>query len=274
LNRRLLTLIGLAAAAAVVYARFIEPHRLVVESVPLTLPRLPYAFNHYRIAHISDLHLGGWMTSKRLLKAVEMVNAERPDLVVITGDFVEKFANEAADELSVPLKRLRALDGVVAVLGNHDYRYGVPGLRRILADCGVIELSNAVHSLRRGDAQLHIAGLDDQAWHEACLDAVLDQLPRTGAAILLAHEPDFADVTAATGRFDLQLSGHTHGGQIRLPLIGIPVLPSHGIRYAAGQYQVGRMIQYTNRGLGMITPYVRFNCRPEITLFTLMAGHA
>lgn len=272
MNRRLLALLGLAAGAAVIYARFIEPHRLIVESVPLTLPRLPHAFNHYRIAHISDIHLGGWMTSRRLLNVVEMVNAERPDLVVITGDFIEKFANHAADELRGPLQQLRPVDGVVAVMGNHDYRYGVPGLRRILRECGVIELSNAVHSLRRGDAQLHIAGLDDQAWHEACLDAILDQLPPTGAAILLAHEPDFANVAAATGRFDLQLSGHTHGGQVRLPLLGMPVLPSYGVRYPSGQYQVGSMIHYTNRGLGMITPYLRFNARPEITLLTLMAG--
>jgi hypothetical protein len=118
---------------------------------------------------------------------------------------------------------------------------------------------------------LHIAGVDD-VWEEhARLDMVLEQLPADGAAILLAHEPDFADESAATGRFDLQLSGHSHGGQVIYPFGGPPILPTYAKKYPVGRYQVSGMIQYTNRGLGMIPPHVRFNCRPEITVFTLSA---
>jgi len=98
---------------------------------------------------------------------------------------------------------------------------------------------------------------------------VLALLPDEGCAILLAHEPDYADISAPTGRFDLQLSGHSHGGQVILPFIGPPILPSYSHKYPVGQYQVGSMIQYTNRGLGTVAPMVRFNCRPEITVFTL-----
>jgi predicted MPP superfamily phosphohydrolase len=94
-------------------------------------------------------------------------------------------------------------------------------------------------------------------------------LPAEGCAILLAHEPDCADDSAATGRFDLQISGHSHGGQVSLPLIGPPVLPYLAQKYPSGLYQVGQMFQYTNRGVGMTPPYVRLNCRPEITVFTL-----
>jgi uncharacterized protein len=88
---------------------------------------------------------------------------------------------------------------------------------------------------------------------------------------LLAHEPDYADISAATGRFDLQISGHSHGGQVIIPFIGPLVVPAYGEKYPLGQYQVGNMIQYTNRGVGTINPAVRFNCRPEITIFTLRA---
>ena len=101
---------------------------------------------------------------------------------------------------------------------------------------------------------------------------MLARLPRTGAALLLAHEPDFADITPPPGRFDLQLSGHSHGGQVVIPFLGPPTLPEIGEKYPSGRYQVGGMIQYTNRGVGMVRPHVRLNCRPEITLLTLHAA--
>ena len=104
------------------------------------------------------------------------------------------------------------------------------------------------------------------------LDLVLERLVPNAPAILLAHEPDFADSSAATGRFALQLSGHSHGGQISLPGLGPPLLPFLGQRYPRGRYQVGSMVQYTNRGVGMIRPYGRLNCRPEITLIGLRAS--
>ncbi|HVO42428.1 MAG TPA: hypothetical protein VMT34_07385, partial [Aggregatilineales bacterium] len=102
------------------------------------------------------------------------------------------------------------------------------------------------------------------------LPAVLAQLPGEAAAVLLVHEPDFADVSAATGRFDLQLSGHSHGGQVIPPFFKRPpVLPLLGKKYPIGVYRVDGMVQYTNRGLGMLRPYIRVNCRPEITMLTL-----
>jgi uncharacterized protein len=101
------------------------------------------------------------------------------------------------------------------------------------------------------------------------LDLVLTQLPPTGAAIMLAHEPDFADETAATGRFGLQLSGHSHGGQIRIPFINRGFRPKLARKYPIGRYQIGNMTQYTNRGIGTVKVYARFNCRPEISVFTL-----
>jgi len=111
--------------------------------------------------------------------------------------------------------------------------------------------------------------VDDILYKMNRLDQVLASLPADGAAILLAHEPDFADTSAAAGRFDLQISGHTHGGQINLPLIGPPILPEMGQKYPSGLYNIGDMLLYTNRGVGVTTVNARFNCRPEITVFTL-----
>jgi uncharacterized protein len=125
-----------------------------------------------------------------------------------------------------------------------------------------------VVTLARGAEQLHIGGVDDVWAGRDRLNEVLAALPTNGAAILLAHEPDFADTSSATGRFDLQLSGHSHGGQIHIPLMK-RVLPPLAYKYPLGQYQVGSMIQYTNRGLGSSGIPIRFNCRPEITIFTL-----
>ncbi len=104
------------------------------------------------------------------------------------------------------------------------------------------------------------------------LDLVLEKLPEDSPAILLAHEPDFAEKSARTGRFALQISGHTHGGQVRLPWIGAPILPRNGHKYPSGFYRVGEMIQYTNRGIGLGGKALRYHCRPEITVFVLERG--
>jgi predicted MPP superfamily phosphohydrolase len=133
-----------------------------------------------------------------------------------------------------------------------------------------MELRNAVKTLRRGDAMLHLCGVDSVLEGVDRLDRVLEALPEGGAAVLLAHEPDFADTSAGTNRFDLQLSGHSHGGQVSLPLLRSAVLPRLSHRYPRGLYRVGGMFLYTNRGLGT-HPRFRFGCRPEITVFTLRA---
>lgn len=233
------------------------------------LPRLSPEFNGYRIVHISDFHIGTWMDRPRLEEAVQMVNRQHPDLIVITGDFVTFHPRKHASDLVAGLSELSAKDGVLAVLGNHDHWTDAAEVRKLLHQSGVVDLSNTVHSIRRGSSQLHIAGVDDYIFRKARLDIVLEKLPASGAAILLAHEPDFADVSSASNRFDLQLSGHTHGGQIRFPMIGPLYLPNYGRKYPLGMYHVGKMIQYTNRGLGTGELPLRLNCQAEMTIFTL-----
>jgi predicted MPP superfamily phosphohydrolase len=224
------------------------------------------------MVQISDIHMDDWLKPTRLVEILDMVNQQQPDLVAITGDFFTSSPERYAQTMTTALSTLAPRDATVAVLGNHDHWTNPYVVRAVIRESGVIELSNAVHTLRRGEAILHVAGVDDVWEHQDCLDLVLEQLPDAGAAILLAHEPDFADTSAATGRFDLQISGHSHGGQVIIPLRGPMVLPLYAKKYPIGMYQVGDMLQYTNRGLGTIPPQVRFNCRPEITVFTLMCN--
>jgi uncharacterized protein len=240
-----------------------------VSQVRLELPRLSPEFNGYRIAQISDFHYGTWLTSNELEHAVNLVNQQRVDLVAITGDFVTYHLQIFSEELISILGKIHAPDGVVAVLGNHDHWSDPDKIRNILRQANIKELKNDVFSLTRGAGQLHICGIDDFMDGHDRLDQVLEKLPDGGAAILLAHEPDFADISAQTGCFDLQISGHSHGGQIVFPWIGAIVLPSFAHKYTSGMYRVNGMLQYTNRGLGTAELQVRFNCRPEITIFTL-----
>lgn len=261
------------------YMREYEPSWVEIKEISLKLPRLGRSFSGVRIVQISDLHFGGWMTSEHLKDIVQMVVDQSPDLVVITGDFVMGYDNhhepQIIENLGQLVAALEMLSGnilTLAVLGNHDYWFNHTSISQMLRQAGILELNNSVHTLERSGEMLHLAGVDDVMERHARLDLVLSRLPEEGCAVLLAHEPDFADTSARTGRFDLQLSGHSHGGQVVLPLVGPPVLPYLAQKYPSGLYKVMNMYQYTNRGVGMTFPYVRFNCRPEITVFTLESG--
>jgi uncharacterized protein len=253
-----------------VYVHKIEPNWLDITQIEVKLPKLDQAFAGYRIVQITDLHAGDGINRANLERVVETVNAQNPDLIVITGDHVSRKPKQHIELLDT-LAKLHPRDRTISVLGNHDVYNDPAPIRQAIHQAGITLLDNSVYTLRRGDATLHIAGVGDVFAQEAKLDQVLAQLPQTGAAIMLAHEPDFADDTAATGRFGLQLSGHSHGGQIRIPFYD-GYLPEYARKYPLGRYQVGSMTQYTNRGIGMIKLYARFNCRPEISVFKLVAG--
>ncbi|HLO85309.1 MAG TPA: metallophosphoesterase [Nostocaceae cyanobacterium] len=271
LTMQYLQLCLLLGFCTLLYARFIEPNWIEINSLQLTLPHLAPEFNGYRIVQISDLHRDRWMTPKRINKIVHLVNQQKPDLVAITGDLVTRNSSQLIPSLEYALNHFSAKDKTVFVLGNHDYENDYQKIIQVLEKAGITHLGNEVYTLRRGEAVLHIAGVDDITAERDRLDLVLQKLPPVGAAILLAHEPDFVIKTAKTRRFDLQLSGHSHGGQIRLPFTKPLILPPWGRKYYLGLYQVKNMYLYTNRGLGMTGLHLRFGARPEITVFTLVA---
>lgn len=255
-----------------VYAKFIEPNWIDIHRVQLRLPHLAPEFNGYRIVQISDLHTDKLMRERRLRGIFRLVNRQKPDLIAMTGDFVTEYRQRFIPNFQRSLKVLKAKDKTVAVLGNHDYLANPQAIRKALLANEIVDLSNSVYSIKRGDAIFNIAGVDDLLLGEPRLDLVLQQLPAEGAAIILAHEPDFADSSAATGKFDLQLSGHSHAGQVRLPFLKPPALPTLGKKYYEGLNRVGNMNVYTNRGVGMTGLHIRFASRPEITVFDLVAS--
>lgn len=244
-----------------------DAFEIVPQMVPI--PELDSAFDGYRIVHISDIHMGHWMTAERLAGLAQLVNAQRPDLVAITGDFVSYVLDEVANELVAGLSQLAPKEATVATLGNHDHWLGAAEVRGLLQQSGVLELSNDVFTVRRRGAMLHVAGVDDVIVGQDRLDRVLKKLPASGAAVLLCHEPDFADVSAASGRFHLQLSGHSHGTQLVLPRVGTFIRGHYFRKYPIGRYDVNGMTLYTNRGVGTHTIRLRINCPPEITVITL-----
>lgn len=252
----------------------LEPSWLEVNPVHLTLPHLPKSFNGFRLVQISDIHFGGWMNNERIANVLDIVIELSPNLVAITGDFVlsrdqVQTSMREMGELESALKSLTTHFQTLAVLGNHDYLLNVHKVLAMLERSNVKTLVNSVQKIQIDNEAIFIGGVDDIRSGTPQIQQMLEIIPDSCCAIMLAHEPDFADKSAATERFDLQISGHSHGGQVVLPLIGPPFLPPKAHKYPSGLYKVRHMYQYTNRGVGMTPPYVRLNCRPEITLFTL-----
>lgn len=266
--------LALLLLGGVGYGYLVEPGWVVVEQIKLKLRRLSPVFSGIRIAQISDIHMGGWMNSERLQHVVDKIIAENPDLLLLTGDYLlgHGFDEVAEQNLQAMVDILTPLTQAIpsyGILGNHDYWTNAKAVRAMLRTSGVMELTNSFFTITRGSEKLHLCGVDDVWEGDIRLNDMLERLPEDGAAILLAHEPDFADQSAVTQRFDLQVSGHSHGGQVVVPFFGPPVLPYLGQKYPIGLYKVDEMFQYTNRGVGMARLPIRINCPPEITLFTL-----
>ena len=243
---------------------------LDLHAIEIALPGLPAAFDGYRIAQFSDLHFDRMTTTPaRLSELVAAINAQQPDMIAFTGDFVTEDIPFRTEDLISPLRELHARDVKVAIFGNHDHHVNMKRIRQVMNESGLIDLNNNVTVIQRGESSLRIAGVDSLVVRKARLDLVLPRLPQNGGAILLAHEPSFAEFSAPTGRFALQLSGHTHGGQIRLPLLTALMLryiDTHGL---LGLNTVGSMLLYVNRGIGMVGLPLRIRCPSELTIITL-----
>ncbi len=266
-----LSVLGGAIASgplAWLYATELEPGWLEIRRLSLPLTGLPPRLEGFTLAHFSDLHLGPHMALDEALRVIERVNACGAQAVVFSGDFVTQLYPEKVETIVEIFSHLWAPDGVFAILGNHDHWTDAEQVSGAAREAGVTVLRNQGMALQ--DGGLWLAGVDDVWEGKHDLDAALDGAPDQSTVILLAHEPDFADEAAAKGGIALQLSGHSHGGQVRLPFYGAMVLPHLGRKYPYGLRQVGPMWLYTNRGVGVISPPVRFNCRPEITLLTLL----
>jgi hypothetical protein len=272
---------GLALAAGLaVYAGEIERHFISVTHHETAIQGLPPAFEGARIAQLSDIHLDEYTEPVFLEHAVKMVNNLNPDFVFLTGDYVtdgiapNRFAVGAAWQCANILRNLTCPQRY-AVLGNHDVAVGSTEVQTALIDNGIPVLVNTSTPIERAGGRIWLAGLDDASDGNPQLDLAIPTRIRGIAAepvILLCHEPDFADTVSmspAGQAVALMLSGHTHGGQVRVPLIGAIALPPLGRKYVEGWFRFGNMQLYVNRGLGTVGVPFRFNCPPEISVITL-----
>lgn len=244
--------------------------RLEVCELTLAPARLPADLDGLRIAHLSDLHHDGEPRSEAFMAAVaEEVRRAAPDMVAITGDIVPFVAVPGSlAEAATTLGDLGAGCEVYAVLGNHDFWADAPQVQDALERRGVRVLRNEGTPVKRGSGRLWLAGLDDHWSGLADLDAALRGCGPGDFCVLLAHNPD-AIIEAARRGIDLQLSGHTHGGQVALPLVGPLVVPSdHGRRFAEGLHKVGPALLWVSRGQSVHLP-IRVGSTPQVTLITL-----
>jgi predicted MPP superfamily phosphohydrolase len=276
---------GVAVTGAVALGEdsiLLEPNRPIVRSIEVTLVRLPAAFDGFTIAQLSDFHYDEYFSATPIRAAVEIVNNLHPDLVVLTGDFVTvppfhrrfhtgKRAVRAAEPCASLLSGLHSRLGTASVLGNHDVDSDPRRIIEILHSHGLPVLRNRSIPIEQGGSRIWLCGLDSIWEGNPDMDLALRGVPAEEMVVLLAHEPDFAD-EAAYYPVDLQLSGHSHGGQIWLPGIGAPWLPTLAKRYPRGLYRIGPLTLYTNVGLGTIRLPIRLNCPPEVTLFTLRSS--
>lgn len=280
-RRNFLVAGGTAVAGTLVagYGYAIERVDLKLESHLLALPDLPPELEGLRIVLMADWHCGPINRPRDLLRAIELANAQRPDLILIPGDFISvsgRYFAEAA-ELAAQL-RPAIPGGVLIKWGNHDYWHGIEeGLTRMpQAGCQVLTNTSLVVTLGRNLAKtgngLWIAGTDDLWAGKPDLNAALAGLPPDQPRLVLCHNPDLAELQSGP-RVDLMLSGHTHGGQVRLPIAGVPVVPSqYGQKYAAGWVEGPHYPVYITRGVGVGGVPVRLGVPPEVTLFVLGRG--
>lgn len=251
------------------YASVWEPQRLEVTRLSLSFPELPISFDGMRVVHFSDMHLGFFTNDDHIDNVAEAIRQLQPDLLCFTGDIVDDYADSMQDYLPL-LAAMEAPLGKYAVLGNHDYR-GIPeGVQALYKHTGFRLLKNEHEILERHGDQLAIVGLEDLLLSKPDLPRAIAGIPAAMFKLLLMHAPDFADQAAEAG-IQLQLSGHSHGGQIRAPFLGALKTPPGGRKYVQGLYTVGerKMPVYVNRGIGMTQLPVRVLCPPELTVLTL-----
>ena len=244
--------------------------RFVVHNERIWLNALPEVFSGLRVVQISDIHHGLFLPEDWLSEAVQQTNRLRADIVVLTGDFVT-YSRAKIEPAAKILGRLRARYGVYAVLGNHDFRVDAGMVTAALRRNRIEVLRNQHVTLQFGGDSLYLAGVDDYGYG-ADVRAAMRGISRGAASILLAHNPRLISI-AARHDVSLVLSGHTHGGQVNLPLLGTIYGNSpEDLRYKVGWDRMGTTQIYVSRGIGTIVLPWRLRCPAEITNLELLPG--
>ena len=247
-----------------------DESKIDLVEIDIEINNLGWNFNNYRILNLTDIHLGQWINPEYLDELIDYVNTFNVDLVTLTGDYFSYNLEDYDRALESSLMKLTAKGGKFGVLGNHDHWMSADKIREIFKNSGIIDLSNSAVTLKKDGDYLNICGVDSCTVCADNLDEVIGRMRPDTPSILLAHEPDFAKQSSQTGLFDLQISGHSHGGQFIIPKVDTtPFRGPNSTKYPVGLYKVGEMSQYTSKGLGTNSFRIRINCKPEITIITL-----
>jgi hypothetical protein len=280
-HRRALAAAAIAASlcALGVHALWLEPAGLRVVAHELALPRWPAACDGLRIAVLSDLHVGSpWNGIERVPEIVAAVNGERPELVLIAGDLVVAHGMAFGERIAPAdaargFAALLAPLGAFAALGNHDGWWGAAEVRAGLEAARVAVLEDAAREISRGACRFALVGISDLWTGASTVGRAFAHVPEQTPSIALMHNPDSFPLLPAWTT--LAIAGHTHGGQVALPLLGRPVIPSKfGERYAAGHVVEGERHHFVTTGIGTSVFPVRFRVPPEVVVLTLRASRA
>ncbi|TFJ94493.1 metallophosphoesterase [Lentibacillus salicampi] len=270
----LLTFLGLSGGTYY-YAHDIEPGMLDINHVNLASGKIPEAFHDFKMVQFSDTHIGYHYTIEQFSELVSTINAQNPDLILFTGDLVdEPHTYQWDNEIIQLLRHLNARYGKYWIYGNHDHGgYGTDIVKNVMDKAEFNLLQNDYTTIEIDNQQITLAGIDDVMLGKPNLESTLSNANPELYTLLLAHEPDYADNTVHFP-VDVQLSGHSHGGQVRLPLIGHLYTPLYAHKYVQGKhtFQNSKLTLFVNRGIGTTRLPYRFLCKPEIHTFTLKAG--
>ncbi|WJP98523.1 metallophosphoesterase [Macrococcus bovicus] len=242
---------------------------VVIKRHTLNLLRQPHAAP-LKVIHISDLHLGFHYSYDDLIYHIQLINDLQPDIIIISGDLFDNIDHYHNPEHLIPLlKTMTAPLGVFFSYGNHDQRiHQTPRISRILSASNIQLLTNTGVVLDFDQEPIFLGGLDDILNSKGNMYQALKNRPDDMLTMMIVHEPDYADFVEQF-KVDVQFSGHSHGGQIRLPLVGAPVKPQLGRKYVKGLYRIGAMTLHVSPGLGTTHLPIRLFCPPEITLFNI-----
>lgn len=269
---------GIAVLGLAGYSGLIETNEIEVKKHDIRVQRLAPAFDGFKIALLSDFHFGPYTGARQIGAAVRAANQIQPDVIMLLGDFVSeplsgdpKLGAKKAEPCAQVLSGLKSRLGSFAVLGNHDYATDPNFVADALRGQDISVLRDENRAFEQDGGRLWLIGVTDATFANSNLDRALEKVPPDENKILLVHEPDYADHASRYG-IDVQFSGHSHGGQIRIPGIHPLWLPPLGRKYYRGYYQVGPLQVYTNEGIGTIGLPFRFCSPPEVTLITLRAA--
>lgn len=272
---RVLGGILLLAIPLAVWVLWWEPNRLTVKATTIAIPNWPAGFANIKVVALSDLHVGApHITLDKVREVVRRTNEQQPDLIVLLGDYVIQDViggTFTEPEVFVEiLRELKAPQGVYAVLGNHDWWLGGEQVTRAFERVGIRVLTNEAVRIERNGSTLWLAGLGDFFSRKDDLEKTLRSITSSDPVVAITHTPDI--FLKLPPQIILTLAGHTHGGQVNLPLLGRRVVPSdYGEKYAIGLVEEGEQRLFVTTGIGTSILPVRFRVPPEISVLTIVA---